>query len=215
MTSFCFSFSTGKDSLIALDTLIQAGYQPAGLITSLNADIQRSWFHGVPPAILTQIGTSLDLPMTLVNTQVDDYQTAMVAALTQYQKQGVTHCGFGDIDILQNRQWDETVAHAAQLIPLLPLWQADRTANVHHFLDRGYTAIIKTVSRASKIPTAFLGQPLDQTFIDYLQAHDLDVCGENGEYHTLVVDGPLFKQPITYQTAGIFESPYAYSLIIN
>lgn len=201
--------------MLALDQLCQAGHQPIGLVTSVNQAINRSWFHGVPPTVLNQFATSLQLPLTLVNTAVDDYQSAMVATLAEYRNQGATHCGFGDIDILKNRQWDETVATAAGLTPLLPLWHADRTENVTHFLDRGYHAIIKTISKDSQIPTAFLGQPLDQTFIDYLQAHQLDVCGENGEYHTLVIDGPLFNQPITYQTGGIFESPYAYSLIID
>lgn len=215
MVAFCFSFSSGKDSVLALDQLIQAGHQPLGLVTSLNASIERSWFHGVPPSVLQSMATSLNLPLTLVETSATNYQSAMIDALQTYQQCGATHCGFGDIDLLQNRQWDTTVAKAAQLQPLLPLWQADRAANVTHFRDRGYQAIIKTVSKAAAIPTTFLGQPLDQTFIDYLVAHHLDVCGENGEYHTLVIDGPLFKQPVSYQTAGIFESDYAYSLIIN
>ena len=121
----------------------------------------------------------------------------------------------GDIDIEENGQWDRNVCQKSGLKPLLPLWEESREEIVTEFVEKGYHAIIKTISKTSRIPDRFLGQPLDQMFIDYLNTHNIDVCCENGEYHTFVVDGPLFKFPINYQTTGVFESEYSKSIIIE
>lgn len=212
---FCLNYSSGKDSLLALDTLVNEGHQAVCLLTSVNDEIERSWFHGVPLNVLQTAADCLNLPLLTVPTNATNYENAMVTALKASQDYGATVAVFGDIDIEQNGDWDKRVAHQAGMTPVLPLWQQGRESLVHRFLDRGYTAIIKTVSKASGIPDRFLGQPLDQTFLDYLAAHKLDLCGENGEYHTLVVDGPLFEKPLTFKTDGIFDSPHARSLIIN
>jgi diphthine-ammonia ligase len=215
MQQFYLSFSSGKDCILALDTFIKQGYQPAGLITNMDEEINRSWFHGVPVGVLENIATALNLPLVIVKSNSRNYEEHMIAALTDIKEQGVANICFGDIDIEENGAWDKKIATQAGLIPHLPLWQKNREELVHQFLSRGYTAIIKTVSKESGIPTDFLGQPLNQTFINYLLQHNLDVCGENGEYHTLVIDGPLFAQPVNFRTNGIYESPYAYSLIIE
>lgn len=213
--NFCASFSSGKDSILAIDRLINAGYQPTSLITSVSQEINRSWFHGVPLPILDQIASSLNIPCINVQNTPENYQEKMVAALKQAKQAGADFCCFGDIDIEANGAWDRQISLEAGLTPLLPLWQQDRRAIVEAFLSRGYTAIIKTVSKESKIPQRFLGCALDEAFITYLEEHHLDVCGENGEYHTLVIDGPLFNERINYSSTGIFETQYAYSLIIE
>jgi uncharacterized protein (TIGR00290 family) len=214
LEKFCLSYSTGKDSILAMSLLVQAGYQLTGLVTSLDETIERSWFHGVPRRILEQASQSLGVPLFVVANTPENYEQAMVEQLTAIQKAGTTAICFGDIDIEQNGSWDKKIATAAGLTPLLPLWQQERRKIVEQFLASGYTAIIKTVSLASGIPERFLGTPLNAEFLAYLAAHNLDLCGENGEYHTLVVDGPLFKKPLAYRTDGIFKSPYALSLII-
>lgn len=212
---FYLSYSSGKDCILALDTLSKSGNQPAGLITSLNEEINRSWFHGVPEKVLEKAAASLNLPLVVVKTNGDNYEDQMIRALKEIKEKGISNICFGDIDIEENGEWDRKIASKAGLTPQLPLWQRSREELVMEFLARGYTAIIKTVSKISGIPIDFLGKPLDQRFIDYLISHDLDICGENGEYHTLVIDGPLFSYPVDFQPAGIYESPYAYSLIIE
>lgn len=215
MEKFCLSYSTGKDSVLALDRMITAGYQCAGLVTSVSEDINRSWFHGIPLSLLEQAAESLQIPLVVVKNNPENYQERMVTSLRKMKKSGIDYCVFGDIDIEENGQWDRNVCQKSGLKPLLPLWEESREEIVTDFVEKGYHAIIKTISKASRIPDRFLGQPLDQTFIDYLNTHDIDVCGENGEYHTFVVDGPLFKFPINYQTTGIFESEYSKSIIIE
>ncbi|MDT2613610.1 Dph6-related ATP pyrophosphatase [Enterococcus dongliensis] len=215
MEKFYLSFSSGKDCILALDTLVKQGLQPAGLITSLNEEINRSWFHGVPEGILKSAATALNLPLVIVKTDGKNYEKQMLKALKEIQKEGISSICFGDIDIEENGDWDKRIAQEAGLTPYLPLWQCERREIVNQFLSSGYQAIIKTVSKKSGIPVEFLGRPLDDAFIDYLIKNDLDVCGENGEYHTLVIDGPLFSKPVTFKTQGIYESSQAYSLIIE
>lgn len=212
---FALSYSTGKDCFLALLRMIAEGNEPVALVTSVDKTIKRSWFHGVPEGILQQVADSLGLPLLMVENDATDYQEQMVKAFAETKALGAEAIVFGDIDIQQNGEWDRTVAEAAGLKAILPLWQQDRRTLVEEFLASGYTAIIKTVAKSAEIPEAYLGQPLNGAFITYLEAHGLDACGENGEYHTLVVAGPLFKEQIRYQTAGIYESEYAKSLIIE
>lgn len=215
MKKFVLSFSSGKDSTLALDKLIQEGNQPTGLVTSFNEEIDYSWFHGIPPQILEKVADSIGITLVRVPNTAETYQERMELAMQEMKQQGALFCAFGDIDIEQNAKWNTHLAEQAGMDAVMPLWQVPRAEVVKQFLDRGYTAMIKTISKASGIPTSFLGKPLNQEFIDYLEANDLDVCGENGEYHTLVVDGPLFSYPISYNTHDIHESEYAYSLIIS
>ena len=215
MKKFCLSYSSGKDCLLAMDRLVQAGNQPVALVTTLSDEINRSWFHGIPISVLEAAAEALDLPLVISHNNETNYTEKVVEALQETKKLGAETVCFGDIDIEQNGAWDRQVALSAGLEPQLPLWQENREALVKEFLAKGYTAIIKTVSKESGIPIKFLGEPLNETFITYLKEHQLDICGENGEYHTLVIDGPLFKKRLNYYTSGIYESPYAYSLIID
>lgn len=215
MEKFYLSYSSGKDCILALDTLTKQGFQPAGLITSLNEEIDRSWFHGVPENVLANAAAALNLPLVVVRTNGENYEEQMTLALKKIKEAGITNICFGDIDIEENGAWDKRIAASAGLTPHLPLWHRGRQELVAEFLASGYQAMIKTVSKKSGIPLEFLGKPLDKNFVEYLVKHELDVCGENGEYHTLVTDGPLFSQPLTFKTKGIYESPHAYSLIIE
>lgn len=215
MKKFCLSYSTGKDSILALDMLRQQDYFPVCLITSVNDEMKRSWFHGVSLHLLEQAAENMDIPLIAVSNNIENYEERMESALKQAKKLGADYCCFGDIDIEQHREWDHKLSKKADLIPLLPLWQKKRRDIVEQFLTSGYTAIIKTISKKSGIPEYFLGRELDKTFINYLLEQNLDVCGENGEYHTLVVDGPIFTKRLKYQISGIHESLYAKSLIID
>lgn len=215
MNKICFSFSAGKDSVLALDRLIGQGYDVIGLLTSVDESIERSWFHGIPDSVLNRIEESVGIPIFKVAANADNYEREMTDALAYFRDLGAKACGFGDIDIPQNGEWDKKVASRTGLEALLPLWLQSREALVYEFLDRGYKAIIKTVSKSSGIPEHFLGEMLDQKFIGYLSEHNLDICGENGEYHTLVVSGPIYQKEIKYDAGGIHESQYSKSLIIN
>ena len=110
----------------------------------------------------------------------------------QYQLDGAV---YGDIDLEAHRQWEEKVCDAASIKALLPLWQQDRKTLVYEMIDSGIKAII--VSCNTDLGTDFLGREITYELVDELEDIGIDVCGENGEYHTAVLDCSLFSKPIT------------------
>ena len=111
---------------------------------------------------------------------------------------------FGDIDIEQNRQWEEDRCRNTGLISYFPLWQADRKENVYELIRLGYKCIIKSIN-TNVLPKTLLGKYLDEDSISFMESAGIDICGENGEYHTLVADGPIFKRPLKFDIGGIIE----------
>lgn len=194
---FILSFSAGKDSMLALHKTLAAGHTCAGLLVMYNEDAGRSWFHGVEPALLYELAATLGLPLLPCPALGEQYHTSMEACLREAKMDGADACVFGDIDIEEHRAWDEARCRAAGLPPLLPLWGMDREACVRETLGLGYTCLIKCINNIL-LPERLLGQPLSLDMLEEFHERGIDLCGENGEYHTLVVDGPLFHRPASY-----------------
>ena len=201
---FILSYSAGKDSVMALHKMVAAGHEPAGLLVMVNRDLQRSWFHGADLPLLQEIARSLDIPLMLCESGGEDYHIAMEAALKQAKAQGVEACVFGDIDIEDHRTWCRERCDAAGLQCIHPLWQRNRTENTAEILALGYRCIIKCVRNAD-LPRSFLGRVLDTGMVEEMKQRGIDVCGENGEYHTIVLDGPLFHFPVPYVCREILD----------
>ena len=127
MKKFCLSYSSGKDCLLAMDRLVQAGNQPVALVTTLSDEINRSWFHGIPISVLEAAAEALDLPLVISHNNETNYTEKVVEALQETKKLGAETVCFGDIDIEQNGAWDRQVALSAGLEPQLPLWQESRS----------------------------------------------------------------------------------------
>lgn len=191
------SFSAGKDSILALHKTIAAGHTCVGLLVMYNSDAGRSWFHGVEPTLLGDISQALGIPLILCPTEGNHYHTAMESRLMEAKALGAEACVFGDIDIAEHRAWDEARCRAAELTPLLPLWGMERETCVRETLDLGYRCLIKCVDNTI-LPERLLRKPLGLHTLKTLGERGADLCGENGEYHTLVVDGPLFRRPVNY-----------------
>ena len=194
---FVASFSAGKDSMLALHKALAAGHTCAGLLVMYNPDAGRSWFHGVEPALLYALSAALGLPLLPCPAVGEQYHTAMEHCLREARADGAAACVFGDLDIEEHRAWDEERCRAAGLTPLLPLWGMDREACVRETLALGYTCLIKCVNN-TLLPERLLGEPLNAAMLEELRTYSVDLCGENGEYHTLAVDGPLFHHPVSY-----------------
>jgi len=113
MKKFCLSYSSGKDCLLAMDRLIQAGNQPVALVATLSDEINRSWFHGIPISVLEAAAEALDLPLVISHNNETNYTEKVVEALQETKKLGAETVCFGDIDIEQNGAWDRQVALSA------------------------------------------------------------------------------------------------------
>jgi uncharacterized protein (TIGR00290 family) len=194
----CASWSGGKDSCLALWRAVQAGATVGSLVTMFTEDGNRSRSHGLSRAVLESQAAALGAPLLSRAASWDDYESGMIDLLREARTLGAAAAVFGDIDILRHRQWEEQVCAAACLNAWLPLWQADRLALLEEFWDAGFECRIVAV-REGLVDRTYLGRILDLQVARDLSAAGIDACGENGEFHTLVTAGPLFRQPLEFE----------------
>ncbi len=193
--NFLCSWSGGKDSCFALMQAIHLGYAPKVLLNVLNEAGKISRSHGIPAVILQAQANAAGLPIHLISSSWNDYEQNFTFALsTLKEKYQLTHAVFGDIDLQPHRDWEEKVCTNAGLTAVLPLWQQERRTLVLQMLDAGIETMI--VSCNEVMGERFIGQLITPALIDEFEAMGIDACGENGEYHTLVLDCPLFKKRI-------------------
>ena len=191
----CCSWSGGKDSCLALDRAVRAGARPVCLLTMFTEDGERSRSHGLSRQVLEAQAAAVGLPLLSRSATWDDYEAAMIDLLSEARSLGATAAVFGDIDIPRHRYWEEMVCERAGLAAQLPLWQEDRLALLGEWWRREFRARIAVV-RDGVVDRAFLGCELDAEAAGRLASTGVDACGENGEFHTLVTAGPLFRRPI-------------------
>lgn len=201
---FVMSYSCGKDSTLALHRMIQAGHTPVCLLVMVKQAEERSYFHGADPAMLRRYEAALGLPMVLCPSDGADYHTALEAGLLRAKDLGAEGAAFGDIDLDGNRAWEEARCRNTGLTPFFPLWQRGREECVDELLNAGFRCLIKSVNN-TLLPESLLGRDLDREAVRIIRDAGADVCGENGEYHTLAVDGPVFRAPLEFQTGAVLR----------
>jgi len=190
------SWSGGKDSCFALMQAVKQGYIPFVLINMMNENGKISRAHGLPEAILQQQAAAMNLPLMTTSTTWNEYQKNFIATLHHAAAvHAMEVMVFGDIDLQAHRDWEEMVCAEAGISALLPLWQQDRKTLVMQMLDAGIESMI--VSCNTVLGEIFLGQQLSPALIISLEEKGVDVCGENGEFHTVVVNCPLFNKAIS------------------
>lgn len=192
---FVASYSGGKDSVFAIHRAISMGMVLEGLLITYNTNKGRSWFHGIPVEVLAEVEKSIGVPLTCIETDGHDYEEKFTAFLRQQKDRGVEACVFGDIDIQPHLDWGIDRCRAVGMRPCHPLWQESRKALVRECIESGFAPIITVVDSARLSPD-FLGRQLTLEQMEEIEKAGADVCGENGEYHTFVVDGPIFSSPI-------------------
>ncbi|PFH09526.1 uncharacterized protein (TIGR00290 family) [Collimonas sp. PA-H2] len=198
------SWSGGKDSCLALWRARQSGMQIERLITALDESGQRARSHGVPPALLQAQADALGVALEFYSASWQQYEEKFVAALRAAHSDGVRHAVFGDIDLQAHREWEEKVCAQAGLQACLPLWLQPRRQLVDEFLALGFKAVVVCIN-GNYLPQEFCGREFDAAFLADLPA-GVDACGENGEFHTFVYDGPAFAHAVPFQRTRI--SPY-------
>ena len=210
---FVLSYSGGKDCILAMYRKIKEGWTPVALLTTIKKSSPESWTHGLTFDLLEEVSKSLDLPIIYVECEASEYEERFEDKLRIAKDMGAETVVYGDIDIELHKKWGVDRAENSGLNYEFPLWQEDREKLVHEFIDSGFKALIKKVN-LNYMSSDFLGKTLTKDLIEEIKATGSDACGENGEYHTFVYDGPIFKNKIDINIEDVKrEKNYGFSLI--
>ena len=196
------NWSGGKDSALALHRVLQAGeYEVKYLLTSVNSHWQRISMHGVRRSLLQKqaeaIGIELLEIMLPESPSMEVYESELNKTLDRLIAGGVTHSIFGDIFLQDLRDYREEQLRRKNLQAVFPLWRIPTVELIEEFIELQFKAVI-VCANAKELTEDFCGRPIDHSFIADLPAA-VDVCGENGEFHSFVYDAPFFKQPIAFE----------------
>lgn len=205
------NWSGGKDSSLALmKVLNQELFEVSHLLTSMNSTYNRISMHGVRRELLEAQAKSLHLPLHTLELpeqpSMEEYEKTMENAVSKAKSNGITHTIFGDIFLEDLKKYREDKLKPLGICAHFPLWKRDTKELMQEFLAVGFKAIVVCVN-ANVLDPSFCGRLINQSFVDDLP-EDVDVCGENGEYHSFVYDGPIFKQPILLKKGEIVHRTY-------
>jgi diphthine-ammonia ligase len=191
------SWSGGKDCCQAAYQAVQQGFQISCFLNMVTNDKRRSCSHGLPARWIRLQAEAMGIPLLQQPTTFRNYEAVYSANLAKLKSNGVKYGVFGDIDFEPHLEWITRVCTGAGVMPLLPLWQQHQEDVARSFIDLGFEAVVVAV-QADLLNEEWLGRKYDQRFLEELSAFDDEIspCGEAGEFHTLVVDGPLFKKRI-------------------
>ena len=207
---FISSFSGGKDSVLALYKAMQLG-KAIGLIVMLEEEGKRSRSHGMPPELIHAQAKSIGLPVYTAASSWTNYEAVFIDLLEKAKNQGAEVLVTGDLDMPAHGCWHEKVTSNARLKLCMPLWEMDHREAVEEFIQLGFETVIVTVNLSLGMREEDLGRTLTLEYIEELEARGIDPCGEGGEFHTTVIDGPIFKNPIPIRKCDILrDGEYAF-----
>jgi uncharacterized protein (TIGR00290 family) len=203
-----FSWSGGKDSAMALHSLLRnPDFEVVALLTTVTEGYGRVSMHGVRRELLHRQAESIGLPLEEVRIPPQCvnpvYEARMGEAVIRFRDRGVRHVAFGDIFLEDLRAYREQKLVAADMIALFPIWKVNTLELAACFLQDKFRAIAVCID-PRKLDASFAGRELDASFFRDLPP-GVDPCGENGEFHTYVFDGPIFRSPIPVQVGAVVE----------
>ena len=194
------SWSGGKDSAMALYTLRASDrYEVVSLLTTVSEQYKRISHHGVRMELLEQQAAAIGIRLHKVylhqaNCSIEYYEAVMEKAMCEYKQENIRTVAFGDIFLPDLREYRQRNLAKIGMRAVFPIWGRDTTEIVRTFIALGFKAYLTCVD-SEKLGEAFAGRPMDADLIRDLPA-GVDPCGENGEYHSYVYDGPIFRSPV-------------------
>ncbi len=207
---FIASFSGGKDSVLALYKAEKIG-EAIGLIVMLEEEGKCSRSHGMPPELIRAQAKSIGLPVYTAAASWTDYEKEFMRLLENAKSQGAEVLVTGDLDMPAHGCWHEKVTKNAGLKLGMPLWEMNHREAVEEFINLGFITTIVTVNLSLEMREEDLGRTLTHEYVKELEARGIDPCGEGGEFHTTVIDGPIFKYPIPVRKCEIIkDGDYAF-----
>jgi len=203
-----FCWSGGKDSAMALHVLRQQGeVRVAGLLTTVTEGYERISMHGVRRALLLRQAAAIGLPLQEVRIPPQCvnpvYEARMREALISQKAAGVRRVAFGDIFLQDLREYRERNLAQVEMTAIFPIWRRDTRELAGDFCRIGFRAIVICID-SQKLGREFAGRELDESFFRDLPS-GVDPCGENGEFHTFVYDGPIFSNAIEVERGEVVE----------
>ena len=206
-----FNWSGGKDSALCLHNILSSSsYRVFCLLTTLGEKTKRISMHGVRDTLLEAQAKSIGLPLTKVFIpdfpSMDIYEQTLSHYLIELQQKGVICSVHGDIYLQDLRTYKEELSSKLGLNVIFPLWNRSTTTLAQNFIHLGFKAMTTCVNERY-LDQSFVGQEFDQHFLNHLPSN-IDPCGENGEFHTFVYDGPYFQSPIHFQKGEIVYKQY-------
>ena len=202
------AWSGGKDSALCLSRLMgQKRWKVVALLTTITLPYKRVTMHGVREELIFSQAMSLGIPVDLVHINAgcsnEEYELAMVSKLRGYLGRGVKHVAFGDIFLEEVRHYRERNLAAVDMEGVFPLWGEKTSELAREFVERGFQGIVTCIDR-HVLDEKFLGKTMDRSFMESLPP-EVDPCGERGEFHTFVHNGPIFKRPVPFALGEVVE----------
>jgi uncharacterized protein (TIGR00290 family) len=202
-----FCWSGGKDSAVALHRLRTEGLAVSGLLTTVTEGYERISMHGVRRELLLRQAEEIGLPLWEVRIPPQCvnpvYEERMEAALREQLSAGVRRVAFGDIFLEDLREYRERNLARVGMEAIFPIWKRDTRELAREFCEKGFRAITVCID-ARKLERRFAGRELTAEFFGDLPK-GVDPCGENGEFHTFVFDGPIFRKAIGVERGEVVE----------
>ncbi|WP_442768994.1 diphthine--ammonia ligase [Acinetobacter bohemicus] len=207
---FIVSYSGGKDSTLALYHAMQVG-KAIGLIVMLEEQGLRSRSHAMSMEIIQAQANALGLPIITASSSWNDYETEFLKLLADAKQQGAEVLVTGDLDMPEHGCWHDRITQQAGLKLCMPLWQRPHREVIEEFIQLGFKTMIVTVNLDLGMKVDDLGKVLTLDYIQELENRGIDPCGEGGEFHSTVIDGPLFTAPIAVRKGDIlYHENYAF-----
>jgi uncharacterized protein (TIGR00290 family) len=202
------SWSSGKDSAWALHVLRQSGeYEVTGLFTTINTAFDRVAMHAVRVELLRLQAQAVGLPLYLIEIPYpcsdEQYAAAMTDFLARARSEGISYMAFGDLYLQDIRRYREERMQGTGIEPVFPLWEKPTRALLEEMLAGGLRACLTCVD-PRVLPAKFAGRELTMALLESMPS-GIDPCGENGEFHSFVFDGPMFTQPLDIEMGEVVE----------
>jgi len=186
------SWSGGKECALATYKAISQGHEVLYLLNFISEDGERSRSHGTKASVLALQAEAIGIPLIQVKTSWENYEENFKKAVRELKDKGIEGGVFGDMDLEEHREWVERVCSEIGIKAFLPLWGIKAEELIEEFLKLKFKAIIV----ATRLEENFLGKVLDKTLVKQISKLGSHPCGENGEYHTFVTDGPIFRRAL-------------------
>lgn len=208
-TAVVMSWSGGKDSAMALHELLRtADYEVVELMATVSEEYRRVSHHGVREELLDAQARAIGIPLAKIylpsgeagGCSNDVYEAIMTRVMGGYKAKGVTTVGFGDLFLEDLRAWREANLAKAGMRGLFPIWKRDTGEMAREVIRLGYKAYLSCVE--ASVGSGFVGRLYDEKFLSELPSA-IDPCGENGEFHSFVFDGPIFSRPVDVRVGEV------------